>query len=163
MFDQILPTLGAEMLDGIAEAVGHATDPMEVERLGFTANARYLVENPFMNRVNYEAQLFTPKVYAAYIDGIIEKYVRSLRRTIKHGPLATASDEELRFIARMIVSARESVLLQLTKQNLKDPGFFGRLNCHGRIGLRIADSMFAVTVRCRPFRAFNFRLSCYQG
>jgi AcrR family transcriptional regulator len=127
MFDQILPTLGGEMLAGIAVSVGHAADPMEVERLGFTANAQYMVENPFMNRVTYEAQLFTPKVYEAYIEGIIEKYVRSFRRTIKHGRLAGASEEELRLIARMIVSARESLLLQLTSQNLKKPGFFDQL------------------------------------
>jgi AcrR family transcriptional regulator len=123
MFDLILPTLGAEMLDSIAEAVGRSTDPLEVERLGFTANVNYIVENPYMNRVNFEAQLFTPKVYAAYIEGIIERYVRSFRRTLRTGRWAEASEAELRQIARMIVSARESVLLQLTPQNLKLPGF----------------------------------------
>ena len=127
MFDQILPTLGGEMLVSIVAAVGHEMNPVEVERLGFTANTRYIVENPFMNRVTYEAHLFTPKVYATYIDDIIEKYVRSFRRTIKHGRLANAGDEELRLIARMIVSARETLLLQLTSENLKDPGFLDRL------------------------------------
>jgi AcrR family transcriptional regulator len=123
MFDLVLPTLGGEMLDSIAEAVGRTADPLEVERLGFTANVNYIVQNPYMNRVTFEAQLFTPKVYASYIDGIIDRYVRSFRRTIRGGRWAEASDVELRQIARMIVSARESVLLQLTPQNLKTPGF----------------------------------------
>lgn len=127
MFDLILPTLGGEMLASIGDAIRGATDPLEVERRGFTANATYILQNPYMNRVTYEAQLFTPKVYASYIDGIVDRYVRSFRRTIAQGRLVDATDEELRFLARMIVSARERLLLQLTSKNLQDPGFFGRM------------------------------------
>ena len=127
MFDLVLPTLGGEMLVSIGEAIRGETDPLEVERRGFTANATYILQNPHMNRVTYEAQLYTPKVYASYIDGIIGRYVRSFRRTVARGRLVGASDEELQFIARMIVSARERLLLQLTSTNLKDPAFFGRM------------------------------------
>lgn len=127
MFDQILPILGGEMLASIAAAVGHATDPVEVERSGFAANAKYVVENPFMNRVTTEARLFTPKAYATFIDGIIDRYFRSFQRTIQRGRLANADEAQLRLVAGMIVNMRETLLLQITPHNLKTPGFLDRL------------------------------------
>ena len=123
LFDLILPTLGGEMIESIALAIGDETDPLEIERRGFSANVAYMIEHPYMNRVLYEAQLFAPKVYAKYIERIVESYVRSFQRTLKRGRFAGAREDELRRVATMMVSARTSLLLQLGTKTINVSGF----------------------------------------
>lgn len=121
LFDTILPTLGGEMVASIAEAIGHETDPMEVERLGFTANAAYTLAHPYMNRVLYEAQLFAPKAYSKWLDGIAESYVRSFKRTLTRGAFHGASDEHLRMVAMMMVNARTALLFTIDSKTAAQP------------------------------------------
>lgn len=123
LFDVILPTLGGEMLDSIARAIGEETDPLAVERLGFTANIAYTAEHPYMNRVLYEAQLFAPKAYRKWLDGITESYVRSFKRTLTNGPFHNATDEQLSMVAKMIVSARTALLFRIDSKTAAQPGF----------------------------------------
>jgi AcrR family transcriptional regulator len=127
LFDTLLPTLGLEMLDEIAQAVGNASDPMEVERLGFTANVKYTSAHLYMNRVLYEAQVFSPEGYAAYFSQIYKGYVRSLQRTLKHGQFSGASEAELTLVARMIVSARMGLTFRITRETAGIPGFLDEL------------------------------------
>lgn len=127
LFDTILPTVGLEMLDDIAEAVGDERDPMEIERLGFTANVKYTAEHLFMNRVLYEAQLFSPSGYATYFSEINRRYVRSLRRSVQHGHFADATESELETVAAMVVGARTALLFKINKETVGIPGFQAEL------------------------------------
>ena len=127
LFDTILPTIGLEMLDDIAQAIGNTRDPMEVERLGFTANVKYTSEHLFMNRVLYEAQLYSPSGYTTYYAEIVRRYVGSLKRTIKSGQFADASDDELAIVATMIVGARTHLTFKITKDTVNVPGFQAEL------------------------------------
>jgi AcrR family transcriptional regulator len=120
LFDTILPTLGAEMLASIAAAVGDATDPIEVERRGFTANIAYTASHPYMNRVLYEAQLFAPKAYHDWLENIAQRYIRSFKRTLKTGPFADASDEQLHMLAIMIVNARTALLFRIDRKTASE-------------------------------------------
>jgi AcrR family transcriptional regulator len=113
LFEMILPTLGGEMLASIAEAIGDEHDPKEIERRGFAANIAYTASHPYMNRVLYEAQLFAPKAYTRWLDGIASSYVRSFQRTLDRGPFAGANDHELRMLALMIINARTALLFQV--------------------------------------------------
>lgn len=123
LFDTILPTLGGEMLASIGEAIGHEADPMEVERFGFTANVAYTAAHPYMNRVLYEAQLFAPKAYSTWLDGITESYVRSFKRTLTRGAFIEASDAQLHMVAMMIVNARTALLFRIDSKTAAQPGF----------------------------------------
>lgn len=123
LFDTILPTLGGEMLDSIAEAIGDETDPGEIERLGFTANVAYTASHPYMNRVLYEAQLFAPKAYSRWLDDIAQRYVRSFKRSLTTGPFAGASEEELQMVATMIVNARTALLFRIDRKTAQQPEF----------------------------------------
>lgn len=123
LFDTILPTLGSEMLASISEAIGGETDPIEVERKGFTANISYTANHPYMNRVLYEAQLFAPKAYTRWLDGIAQSYVRSFKRTLNRGPFFNATDEQLHMVAIMIINARTALLFQIDGKTAKDIGF----------------------------------------
>ncbi|WP_188710037.1 TetR/AcrR family transcriptional regulator [Novosphingobium marinum] len=126
LFDTILPTLGDDMLRSIAEAIGDESDPIEVERLGFTANIAYTAAHPYMNRVLYEAQLFAPKSYSLWLEGITDSYVRSFKRTLTSGAFADASDEELHMVARMLVNARTALLFRVNRKTAADQDFIAR-------------------------------------
>lgn len=123
LFDTILPTLLGEMLAGIAEAIGKESDPMEIEQLGFSANVAFTVAHPYMNRVLNEAQLFAPKAYATWLDGITESYVRSFKRTLTRGAFCDASDEQLHMVAMMMVNARTALLFRINSKTAAMPGF----------------------------------------
>ncbi len=123
LFDTILPTLGGEMLQSIAEAIDDETRPLEIERLGFSANVAYTASHPYMNRVLYEAQLFAPKAYSRWLEDIADSYVRSFKRTLTTGPFADASDEELQLVAKMIVNARTALLFRIDRKTAAQPEF----------------------------------------
>lgn len=127
LFEMVLPTLGGEMVASIAEAIGEERDPKEIERLGFAANIAYTVAHPYMNRVLYEAQLFAPKAYKTWLDGIADSYVRSFKRTLDRGPFVNADDHELRMLALMIVNARTALLFQVNNKTAAQAGFVNHL------------------------------------
>lgn len=127
LFDVILPTLGEEMLQSIAAAIDHENDPMEIERRGFAANIAYTAQHPYMNRVLYEAQLFAPKAYNKWLDGIADSYVRSFKRSLDRGPFQGASDQQLRILAIMIINARTALLFRINSKTAGDEAFVKEL------------------------------------
>lgn len=112
LFDLLLPTLGARMLDKISDAVRNATSLLEVERRGLEANFAYLVAHPYMYRLMMEAELFAPTAFRAHIDMLIERYVRSLRRSLKDQEPPLYSDAELEQVASMLMGARSYLLMR---------------------------------------------------
>lgn len=106
LFDAILPALGSEMLKRISIAIAKTSDFLEVERLGFRANLQYSVDCPHMNRVLWEAEIYAPNAYRWYMDGVINRYTSSLRRSKENGSLVGFEDEELEFLAIMLIGAR---------------------------------------------------------
>ncbi|HET6538807.1 MAG TPA: TetR/AcrR family transcriptional regulator [Sphingopyxis sp.] len=123
LFDMILPTVGLAMLDEISNAIGDATDPIEIERRGFGANVQYTIDHVYMNRVLFEGQLYTPSGYETYFSEITKSYVRSLKKSVNTGQFANASDEELTHIATMLINARTGLLFKITKETRKDLDF----------------------------------------
>lgn len=112
LFDLLLPTLGARMLDRISEAVRNAPSLLEVERRGLETNFAYLVAHPYMYRLMMEAELFAPTAFRAHIYMLIERYVRSLRRSLKDQDAPLYSDVELEQVASMLLGARSYLLMR---------------------------------------------------
>ncbi|MFV3077186.1 TetR/AcrR family transcriptional regulator [Niveispirillum fermenti] len=112
LFDLLLPTLGARMLDRISEAVRNATSLYEVERRGLEANFAYLVAHPYMYRLMMEAELFAPAAFRAHVDMLVERYVRSLRRSLKDQDPPLYSEAELEQVASMLMGARSYLLMR---------------------------------------------------
>ncbi|OYQ34287.1 hypothetical protein CHU95_12685 [Niveispirillum lacus] len=112
LFDLLLPTLGARMLDKISDAVRNATSLLEVERRGLEANFAYLVAHPYMYRLMMEAELFAPTAFRAHIGMLVERYVRSLRRSLKDQDPPLYSDIELEQVASMLMGARSYLLMR---------------------------------------------------
>ncbi len=112
LFDLLLPTLGARMLDKISDAVRNATSLLEVERRGLEANFAYLVAHPYMYRLMMEAELFAPTAFRAHVDMLLERYVRSLRRSLKDQEPPLYSEAELEQVASMLMGARSYLLMR---------------------------------------------------
>lgn len=112
LFDAVLPTLGAEMLHVIGQAIQHSRDIIDVERLGVKANFEYLEQHPYMYRVLSEAELYAPTAFQQHIDAMVSGYARSLRRSGFAHYIEDYSDEELETVAIMLIGARTFLLMR---------------------------------------------------
>lgn len=106
LFDIILPTMGAEFLSTISEAIRGASTFIEIENRGFRANLEYSVAKPYYNRLLWEAELFAPRAYRRYMDDVINRYTASLRRSKESKTLLGFADDELEMLAIMLIGAR---------------------------------------------------------
>ena len=103
LLDQLLPTLGMEMLDFIRTKVRGISDQVELERARFRAFFDYLMIAPQFMRILYEAQLYAPAGYAKHMQNVSIKYIRALE---KGGLGERFSHEELSVITSIMMGAR---------------------------------------------------------
>ncbi|WP_074120191.1 TetR/AcrR family transcriptional regulator [Bradyrhizobium sp. AS23.2] len=115
LFDVLLPELGGAMLDSLTPAIKDSRSLEEIERRGLTANFEYLVKHPEIYRVMNEAELYAPAAFRQHLDEIQKRYVRSLRRSRKHGDLRTFSDDELETVAALLTGARSYLLMMFCR------------------------------------------------
>jgi AcrR family transcriptional regulator len=93
LFDDLLPSLGKEMVEFIVNQISHLPWGIEREMAGFSAYFDYLEQSPQFFRVFTEAQVYAPKAYQAHLQWIIDNYVVGLKRQVKLGHLhVVASD-----------------------------------------------------------------------
>jgi AcrR family transcriptional regulator len=121
LFDVLLPILGREMLDHIAEAVRDSHTLDELERRGLKANFDYLVEHPALYRIMNEAQLYAPDAFHQHIAATKKAYVQSLKRSRDHGDIAEFSDEEIETVAAVLMGARSYLLMFCHQKNKLRP------------------------------------------
>lgn len=110
LFDILLPTIGAEMLNAISEAIHDAGSLDELERRGFHAMIDYLVLHPHLWRVTTEAELYAPKAHAQHLQAMTQRYVRSLKRSLAHDEVRDFEEGELEAVAAMLMGARHYLI-----------------------------------------------------
>jgi len=117
MFDELLPVLGAQMLEHIGRAIRSSKDEVDLERKGFKANLDYLVQHPYMYRVLSEAELFAPKAFKQHLDAMAQSYTRSLQRSMSEAHMADYKESELETLATMLIGARTYLLMRYGVDN----------------------------------------------
>jgi AcrR family transcriptional regulator len=110
LFDHLLPTLGAQMLDEISGAVRDSEGVLDLERKGITANFDYLRSKPYMYRVLREAQLYAPKAFERHNTSIVARYAKSLHRSMEAQQVKDFSEDEIQVVASMLIGARDYIL-----------------------------------------------------
>jgi AcrR family transcriptional regulator len=80
LLDQLLPTVGTEMLNFIRGRVDSASSEIEKESARFLGFFEFLMEVPEFMRILNEADLFAPKGYAKHIELISTNYFRALTK-----------------------------------------------------------------------------------
>ena len=117
LFDQLLPTLGAELLGFIQAKTAGSHDATERERLGFIAFFDFLKLRPEFYRILYEAEVFAPQAYQRHMSIISSSYVRLLERAFDRGELSLASKAEIEPIAFSLMAARQYLCMQYARHN----------------------------------------------
>ncbi len=106
MFNQLLPSLGEELLEFIRATVAGGVDSLEREELGFRAFFAYLSKNPAFYRILNEAETFAPKAFRDHMSNMANGYLRALRKAQEKGELQGFEPQELEVLVYILLSAR---------------------------------------------------------
>lgn len=106
LLDELLPTLGDEMLAHIATAVGEERDEVAREEKRFRAFFEFLQRRPAFLRILNEAEFFSPKGFRRHFDNISANYRKALSRARGRGALARFTDEEVEPLVFLLMAAR---------------------------------------------------------
>ena len=117
LFDQLLPTLGAELLDFIRVRAADAANPLEREKRSFKAFFAFHKENPEFYRILYEAEVFAPTAFAAHMERIAGAYMRTLERDAAQGGFAAMDDNAREALAFTLMGARHYLCMRFARKN----------------------------------------------
>ncbi|WP_349609707.1 helix-turn-helix domain-containing protein [Cupriavidus sp. DF5525] len=110
LFDELLPTVGQEMLLYLRQAVVGAKDVFDVEELAFRAMFAFLEKRPGFRRILGEAEFAAPIAHERHYKVLCERYVASLERAVASGHIRHFSHDELETVANMLIAARAQLL-----------------------------------------------------
>lgn len=117
LFDNLLPTLGREMLEFIQEESAAASTALEREERSFRAFFTFLKMRPEFYRILYEAELFAPAAFRLHTDTIAAGYVRTLQRSAKLGELREQDAEKLEAVAYMLMGIRHYLCMRYARHD----------------------------------------------
>ena len=106
ILDQLLPTLGEDLLAFIRERVGKARDPVARERARLRAFFDFLVENPHFYRILNEAEIFAPRGFRRHMDNMSRNYRQALARDRAAGDFGPYEPREIEALTYMLLAAR---------------------------------------------------------
>jgi AcrR family transcriptional regulator len=115
LFDELLPHVGAEMLQFIRDRVKGAIDVYEVEERGFRAFFEYWQLNPGFIRVLNEASGASPTAFRRNFKMVGDHYHRSLLRGLAAGQIRGFDEEELEVVAYLLIAARDYLHLRYVR------------------------------------------------
>jgi AcrR family transcriptional regulator len=106
LLDQLLPSIGNDMLLYIQKRMNESTDEMEAEALRFRAFFEYLNMVPEFLRILSEAEVFAPAGFHKHLDNITAGYVKILKRARAKGALYDLNDDEIEAAVHLLMGAR---------------------------------------------------------
>lgn len=110
VFDQVLFTLGEDLLSEISARVKDSHGIAELERRGFDANIEFSKKHPEMHRIMTEAELYAPEAYKIFMKNLRDRYVSSLRRSMLTGQLGDFAEDELETLAVLLMGLRRALI-----------------------------------------------------
>jgi AcrR family transcriptional regulator len=117
LFDQLLPSLGRQMLDFIKAATTGAQSEVEREELGFRAFFGFLKVHPEFYRILYEAETFAPVAFRQHVETVSTNYVRVLKRARDRGEIPRQNDRRLEAIANILMGARHYLCMRYARRD----------------------------------------------
>ncbi|HYG25489.1 MAG TPA: TetR/AcrR family transcriptional regulator [Caulobacteraceae bacterium] len=106
LLDQLLPTIGEEMIEFIRQRTLDVRPERERELARFRAFFEFLVENPGFLRILNEAEFSAPDAYRQHIENVSLPYHRILRRARAAGEIRSFTDAELEAVVHILIGAR---------------------------------------------------------
>jgi AcrR family transcriptional regulator len=122
LLDQLLPTVGRDLLRFIEEREAAVSSEREREEARFRGFFEFLRQVPEFLRILNEAESFAPKGYQAHFRIAAAGYVRALRRARAGGEIRDFTDAELEALVYMLMGAREYLSRRYvySKRRVKD-------------------------------------------
>jgi AcrR family transcriptional regulator len=115
MFDELLPSVGRELIDEVREIVRGAENVLDMEERGFRGFFDFLVKHPGFYRVLNEAEVAAPKAFDVHIKTLARHYVRALKRSQQRGGLKDFAELDFEVIAFTLMAARFYLYLRFSK------------------------------------------------
>lgn len=106
LFDQLLPTVGDQLLDHIRSRLDPASAGIERERQRIVAYFEFFEKNRGFLRILNEAEIYAPRAYRQHIRKFATRYVRALKRQLENGELHPFREAELEPIVYILMGAR---------------------------------------------------------
>jgi AcrR family transcriptional regulator len=117
MFDELLPSMGKELLEDVRELVRGSKNILEVEEKGFRGFFEYVVKHPGFYRVLNEAEVVAPAAFDQHITNLARHYTQALKRSRSRGEIKGYDERELEVIAFVLMAARFYIYLRFSKAN----------------------------------------------
>ncbi len=117
LFDQLLPTLGGDLLARIRErirALPAGATALEREEAGLRTFFDYLIDVPEFYRILNEAETFAPAGHRRHVDNMVGGYLRALARARGEGAITRYEGRELEAVATMLVAIRHYLAMRYT-------------------------------------------------
>jgi AcrR family transcriptional regulator len=106
ILDQLLPIMGAEMMEYIRTRMDPDARGAEREKLRITLYFDFLAERPWFHRLVNEAETMAPKAHKIYFKQVSEGYIRSLTRSLERGEIKGYTADQLEPIVYILLSNR---------------------------------------------------------
>lgn len=106
LFDCLLPEIGDRMLEFIQANVERTVVGAEREEQRLRAYLKFLVHNPWFQRLLNESEVMAPKAHKIYFDRIAAGYARGLARSISRKEIKAFEPHELECLAYILMASR---------------------------------------------------------
>lgn len=106
LFDCLLPEIGDRLLEFIQANVDRTAVGAAREELRLRAYIKFLVENPWFQRLLNDSEVMAPKAHRVYFDRIAAGYSNGLARSIARGEIKAFGQDELEYLAYILMASR---------------------------------------------------------
>ena len=123
LLDQLLPTMGRQLLDFVQEHVDREVVGPEREEQRLRAYLKFLVDHPWYHRLLNEAEVLAPNGFETYFKMISSGMVRGLERSVSRNEIKRYEPEELETVAYILLASRVYLAQQYAYKNgqVKEP------------------------------------------
>ena len=115
IFEELLPALGAQMMEHIRHRTVGGDTFLEREELAFRAFFSYLKKAPYFLRILNEAEMAAPRAFRQHLADMSTGYVRFLQRAREQQQIADVTDEEIEAVGYVFMAARGYLALRYAK------------------------------------------------
>lgn len=106
ILDELLPTLGRNMLSHIRKHSIGGRNFAELEERSFRAFFEFIDQEPYFFRILHEAESFAPKAHQAHLKIVANQYTNFLKRSLRNNEFPAFKEKELETIAYTLMATR---------------------------------------------------------
>jgi AcrR family transcriptional regulator len=118
-FDELLPSIGQELLKEAREQIKGSNDVIEIEETGFRGFFDFLTRHPGFYRLVNVAEVAAPSAFDNHIGNLAKHYMKALKRSLTNGEIEGYEERELEVIVYVLMAARFYIYLRYSKAGKK--------------------------------------------